>query len=333
VTEAEVGAPIVSSLEVVSLGRTPDGIETVMDRQAYDAGAVFLINRVKWHTSFEAPIESGVMKMAAIGLGKLEGAKIYHRHAIRLGLGNVVRMVGRHMLATGKIVGGLALIEDAYHDTGQVTALSAADMESEETKLLEVARSWTARILFDEVDVLIVDEVGKQFSGVGMDSKIVNRHPYGGVNPWPWAARVTRIYVRDLSPESYGNAIGIGMADLISERLYKSIDWHATRVNALTAGNFASIRTPIRAANDSEALELLAVAVGRDDPRDVTLVWIRNTLEMDRILASENLLAGARGRSDIERAGEPIDWEFDGDGNFAGGYDGYATPRSLLHLA
>jgi hypothetical protein len=158
-----------------------------------------------------------------------------------------------------------------------------------------------------------------------MDSKIINRHPYGGVNPWPWAARVTRIYVRDISSESYGNAIGIGMADLISERLYRSIDWKATRINALTSTNFASIRTPIRAATDREALELLAAAVGRDNPRDVTLVWIRNTLEMARILASENLLEGARGRSDIERAGEPVAWEFDAEGNLAGGYERFAS--------
>ena len=325
VNEPEVGCPIVSSLEVLSLGRTSEGIEVFMDRKAYEADAVFLVNRVKWHTSFEAPVESGVMKMAAVGLGKLEGAKSYHRHGVRLGLGNVIRSVGRHVIASGKVLGGLAVIEDAYHSTGQVTALTAAELDTHEPKLLELARSWTARILFDEVDVLIVDEIGKQISGVGMDSKIVNRHPYGGYNPWPWAARVTRIYLRDISSESYGNAIGIGMADVISERLYRSIDWHATRVNALTATNFACIRTPIRAATDREALELLAPAVGRENPSEVTVVWIKNTLEMGRILASENLLAAARGRNDIEQAGAPVEWEFDGEGNLAGGYERFAA--------
>jgi hypothetical protein len=325
ITEAEVGCPIVSSLDVVPLGRTAEGIETFMDRTAYEAGAVFLINRVKWHTTFEAPIESGLTKMAGIGLGKLAGAGNYHRHAVKMGLGNMVRAVGRHVLASGKVIGGLAVLEDAHHGTAQVTALRAEQLETEEPKLLDLSRSWTARILFDDVDALIVDEMGKQISGVGMDSKIVNRHPYGGVNPWPWAARITRIYVRSLSPQSYGNAVGIGMADLISERLYESIDWTATRVNALTASNLSAIRTPLRVATDREALDILAATVGRRDASEVTVVWIRNTLELGRILASENLVDSARGRADIERAGEPVDWEFDGAGNLAGGYERFAA--------
>ncbi|HET8549804.1 MAG TPA: hypothetical protein VFL57_17465, partial [Bryobacteraceae bacterium] len=299
----------------------PEGIETFMDRTAFEAGAVFLINRVKWHTTFEGPIESGITKMAAIGLGKLAGAGNYHTHAVRLGLSGVILAVGRQVLASGKVIGGLAVLEDAHHATAQVTALRAEEFLREEPKLLEQARSWTARILFDDVDVLIVDEIGKHISGVGMDSKIINRHPWGGVNPWPWAARIARIYVRDLSRLSYGNAVGMGMADVISERLYQKIDWAATRINAVTASNLFAIRTPLRVATDREALDILAATAGRIERSEVTVVRIRNTLELERILASENLLDTVRGRTDIERVGEPVEWDFDAAGNLAGGFE------------
>ena len=324
VTEETAGCPIVSSLEVVSLGRTPDGIDTWADRCAWETGAIFLVNRVKWHTTFEAPLESGLMKMAAIGLGKLEGASQYHCHVTRLGFGAVIRSVGRHVISTGRLLGGLAIIEDAHHDTGLVAALPAAEIEQREEELLALARSWMARILFDEVDILVVDEMGKQISGVGMDSKVINRHPYGGANLWPWAPRITRVYVRSLSPQSYGNAVGVGMADMISDRLYKAIDWNVTKVNAFTASNLSAIKTPLRAANDREALETLSRVVGRFADADVTCVWIRNTLELSRIVATENLL-GAAHSGDIEPAGSPVEWEWDRDGNLAGGLDRVAA--------
>lgn len=320
VTEAEVGCPIVSSLDVVPLGITPEGIETWMDRHAFESDGVFLINRVKWHTTFVAPIESGLVKMAAVGLGKLQGAANYHRQAVRLGLGEVMRAAGCHVLASGKVLGGLAVLEGACHETAEVVALRSSEIDAEEEKLLLRVQSWMPRILFSDVDVLIVDEVGKHISGVGMDSKVVNRHPYGGANLWPWAPKILRIFVRDLSSLSYGNAIGIGMADVIPERLYQKIDWPATRVNAETASNLTSIRTPLRVANDAEALELLAKVVGRQDPREVTCVWIRNTLELGRIAITENLPE----TQGVQRTGPARNWEFDSDGNLAGGFDGVA---------
>jgi hypothetical protein len=325
VTEAEVGCPIVSSLDVVTLGTTPEGIETYIDRNAFESDGVFLVNRVKWHTTFDAPIESGLLKMAAIGLGKLQGATNYHRHAVRLGLGEAIRAAGRHVLASGKILGGLAVLEDAHHDTAKVEAVTAARMEQEEEQLLALTRSWMARILFDEVDILMVEEMGKHISGVGMDSKVINRHPWGGVNPWPWAPRILRVYVRDLSPLSYGNAVGIGMADMISERVHEKIDWNVTKVNALAASNLFAVRTPLRAGTDREALEILSKAVGRADASEVTCVWIRNTLELSHIVATENLLPAMSGRSDMKAIGLPCEWEFDGQGNLAGGLDRVAA--------
>ncbi|MDZ4796877.1 MAG: hypothetical protein SGI92_01845 [Bryobacteraceae bacterium] len=318
ITEATVGCPVVSSLDVVELGRTPEhGIPAFMDRNAFESDGVFLVNRVKWHTTFEAEAESGLLKMAAVGLGKLHGAGTYHRNAVRLGFGTVMREVGRHVIASsGKVLGGLAVLEGAHHETADVVALRAGEIDAQEPALLRRVLEWMPRILYREVDVLLVEEVGKHISGVGMDSKVVNRHPYGGGNLWPWAPRIFRIYVRNLSPLSYGNAIGIGMADVIPERLYEQIDWHATKVNAVTASNLTAIRTPVRVGSDREALELMARVVGRDRVQDVTCVWIRNTLELSRILVTENL-----GVVDgVERAGPARAWEFDEAGNVAGGF-------------
>jgi hypothetical protein len=312
VTEQSMACPVLSSIETVSMGNTPEGIETYLDRNAFESDGVFVVNRVKWHTSFEAPIESGLMKMAAVGLGKVQGATNYHRHGLRLGLGNVVLSVGRHLLASGKILGGLGLVEDAHHQTARVAALPFAGLEEAEAQLLLLARSWMARISFDEVDILLIDEVGKHISGTGMDSKVINRHPYGQVNPWPWAPRVMRVHVRDISPLSYGNAVGIGMADTISERLYQRIDWHATKVNSLAASNLTAVRTPLRMANDREAMETLAGAVGRADPAEVTYVHIRNTLELTNIHVSENLLPGP---DNVEATGPAVPVTFDTEGN------------------
>lgn len=317
ITEATVGCPVVSSLDVVELGRTPEhGIPTFMDRTAFESDGVFLVNRVKWHTTFEAETESGLLKMAAVGLGKLQGAAMYHRNSVRLGLGTVMREVGRHVVATsGKVLGGLAVLEGAHHETADVVALKADEIDAREPELLRRVLSWMPRILYPEIDVLLVEEVGKHISGVGMDSKVVNRHPYGGGNLWPWAPRIFRIYVRNLSPLSYGNAIGIGMADVIPERLYQQIDWNATKVNATTASNLTAIRTPVRVGSDREALELISRVVGRDKVQDVTCVWIRNTLELGSMLVTQNL-----GVVDgVEVTGPATPWQFDTAGNVVGG--------------
>lgn len=313
VTESAMGCPIVSSLETVGLGHTPEGIEVRVDRAAWESDAVLLINRVKWHTTFDAAIESGLMKMAAIGVGKLHGAQEYHRNIVRMGFEAVIRSVALHVLATGKIAGGLAILEDAHHQTSAVRAVAAQRIEEVEAELLAEAKAGMPRLLFPEIDILIVDEIGKHISGVGMDSKVINRHPYGAVNPWSYLPRILRVYVRELSPKSYGNANGLGMADMISERLYDAVNWETTKVNALTACNLPSIRTPLRARSDAEALRILGAAVGRREISEVTCVWIRNTLELTHILATENLLAGAP--DGVKAEGTPQAWEFDGAGN------------------
>ncbi len=316
ITEETMGCSVVSSLDVVSLGRTPEGIEVFMDRNAYDSDGVMLVSRVKWHTDFVGDIESGLFKMMAIGLGKFAGAQRYHTYAYKLGLERVIRIVGRHVLASGKILGGLAILEDANHNTAQVTALSAEEMEEREKELLRLVKSWMGRIPVD-LDVLILDEIGKNISGAGMDTKVVNRGVDGQYNPWPATSRIERIFVRDLSDLSYGNGMGLGLADVVSDRLLPKIDWNATQINSLTASTPADSRTPIHFATDRECLERIAPTVGKCDPIGVTYGWIRNSLDLGLIGLSENLRCEIGENPNLEILGAPRPIEFDSEGNLA----------------
>ena len=302
ITEQSIGCPVVSRAEVVSLGKTDEGIEVFMDAEAHAADAVMIVARVKWHTSFSGRIESGLMKMMAIGLGKFAGAQQYHTHAQRFGLEHIIRAVGRRVLQSGKMIGGLAILEDAHHNIARLDAVPADGMEQREEGLLAQAKSWMPRLPCD-LDVLIVDEMGKNISGTGMDAKVVNRGPDGESNPWPGLPSIGRIFVRDLAARSYGNAMGIGMADVTHDRLVRRIDWEPTRVNALSAGRPSRVRVPAHFASDRECVQWVAATAGKVDPADVTFGWIRNTLELDRLVISPNLRAQIEGQLqvDVER--------------------------------
>ena len=312
ITESGVGCPIVSQLEVVSLGKTADGIEAFMDRTAYDASGVMLVGRVKWHTDFAGKIESGLFKMMAIGLGKFAGAQRYHACAYRLGLEHVIRSVGRQVLASGKILGGLAILEDAHHHTAKLDAVPVEEMEAREEANLELVKSWMARLPVD-ADVLILDEIGKNISGAGMDTKVANRGVQGQYNPWP-GPKFERIFVRDLSDLTYNSGVGMGMADVVTDRLVNRIDWEPTWINSLTANTPAAIRTPIHFPTDREAIERIAPTVGKIDLSEVTYAWIRNTMELGRFALSENLRAEIENNTTLEIE-STVDFEFDGQQN------------------
>jgi hypothetical protein len=228
------------------------------------------------------------MKMMAIGLGKFAGAQNYHTHAQRLGLEAVIRSAGRQVLQSGKMIGGLAVVEDAHHHTAHLEAVPAQRIEQADEELLERAKSMMPRLPCD-LDVLVVDEMGKNISGTGMDAKVVNRGPAGEYNPWPGLPAIRRIFVRELHPLTYGNAMGIGMADVTTDRLAQQIDWEPTRVNALSASVPSRIRLPAHFSDDRACLTWIAATAGKTDPDRVTFGWIRNTLALDRIAVSENL--------------------------------------------
>jgi hypothetical protein len=313
ITEASMGCPLISQLEVVSLGKTSDGIEAFMDKVAYDADGVMLVGRVKWHTDFAGKIESGLFKMMAIGLGKFAGAQRYHSYAYHVGLEHVIRSVGRQVLKSGKILGGLAILEDAYHNTAKIDAVPVEAMEAREEENLALVKSWMATIPMD-LDILIMDEIGKNISGAGMDTKVANRGVQGQYNPWPNTPKFQRIFVRNLSEHTYNSSVGMGMADVVTERLVKRIDWEPTWINSLTANTPAAIRTPIHFPTDRECLGRIAPTVGRLALDEVTYGWIRNTMELTRLAVSENVRGEVEKNAMLEIEAT-IECEFDGTGN------------------
>jgi hypothetical protein len=313
ITEQSTGCPVVSGPDVISLGMTGDGIEVFMDAAAHGADAVMIVARVKWHTTFTGRIESGLMKMMAIGLGKFAGAQKYHTHAQRLGLEHVIRTAGRRVLQSGKMIGGLAIVEDAHHNTAKLDVVPAECMEQRDEENLTLAKTWMPRLPCD-VDVLIVDEIGKNISGTGMDAKVVNRGPSGEYNPWAGMPSIARIFVRELDPQTYGNALGIGMADVTTDRLVNQIAWEPTRVNALSSGMPSRIRVPAHFVDDRACLRWVSATAGKLDTAEVTYGWIRNTLELGRVAISENLRAQIEGKPHVEVDGE-IDVMWDERGN------------------
>jgi len=294
ITERSMVCPIKSSMDVVSLGHTKDGIETVMDRNAYRSSGVFLINRVKWHTDFVGSIESGLAKMATVGLGKQIGAENYHRVAFSgaMSMGDVVQNASRHIFASGKVLGGLAVGEDSHNNTAIVRAILAKNILKDEAKLLETIKSWKADIPVHELDVLIVDQIGKNFSGPGMDPKVINRNSvtgatnyiHNGTTPW-----IGRIYIRSLDPRSLGNAMGIGMADIAHINVIHKMDLNTTVINATTAQIPKVASLPIHAASDRACLDKIITNLTAD-PKNVRIGWILNTMTLGEVWLSDNLI-------------------------------------------
>ncbi len=310
-----MGAPVKSSLEVVQVGTTPEGIDVSMDRRAFESDGVMLCGRIKWHTDFEGSLESGIHKMMAIGLGKWAGAKRYHSWALRIGMDQVIRSVGASVLGTGKMLGSLAILEDAHHNTAEVRALGAEGMADQEERLLQRVKSWKPNLPAKEIDLLILDEIGKDISGAGMDTKVVNRGGPGGPNSWTGVPAVNRIFIRNLSGNTYGNAIGMGLADIAHDRLVRQVDYPATWVNALTSSVTSPGFTPLHYPTDRECIERVLATCGKIDTSECTVAWIRNTLQLSRLLVSENLLPGLAANPAIQVLGPPAALPFDSAGD------------------
>jgi hypothetical protein len=317
INEQTMSCPVISQLEVVSLGKTEDGIEAFMDRIAYASDGVMLINRVKWHTNFSGAIESGLFKMMAIGVGKFAGAERYHTHAYRMGMVRMIRSVGRQVLKSGKILGGLAILEDAHHNTAKLEAVPVEVMEQREEENLALVKSWMGKIPMD-LDILMIDEMGKDIAGSGMDPKVINRPSGPGDVPNPNLHTFERIFVRDLSPASQNNGVGLGRADVVTDRLVNQLDWNAMYINALTASATVGVRMPMHFPCDRECLERMMPTVGKFDMADVTIGWIRNTLELAELGLSENLKAEIDKDSTLEILGPACELEFDRNGNIVG---------------
>ena len=284
VDEATVGAPIRSSMDVVLVGQTPSGWPVYCDRLAFEADWIVVMNRVKPHTAFKASIESGLMKMMAVGLGKRRGAETVHRR----GLAEGVVEFGRVILARAPIGIGVAIVENSDDETYELAVVPPTEFEETDRHLLALARDLLPRLPFDDLDVLVVREMGKNISGTGMDSNVIGigRRIGGSHKP-----EVARLVVLDLTEESHGNALGVGLADLTTRRLVDKIDLRATYTNVITTGFFGSAKLPMILESDQEAL---AVALTGYDPATVRLAVIKNTLELEEMAISEGLLEAAR---------------------------------------
>ncbi len=312
VTPETVKAEIRSSMETVTLGTTLEGFEVFMDRNAWGAESVLVMNRVKPHTDFSGKIESGLLKMMAVGMGKVDGASQVHRWGWKYGNETVIRAMSAKVLASGKILCGLAVIENELHQICAVRAARPEGIVAQEEEALQMARPLVPRIPFSKFHLLIVNEMGKNISGAGMDTKIVGR---GVELPSGAAPEIGLIYVRDLTAESEGNAVGIGLADLMHERLYRKIDLQKTYINARTAMHPPMARLPIYLPSDREALDLAWGALGSPSPEEQRAVWIRNTLNLDRLAVSEFLAREGAPASGWRLTPESSLPQFDPDGN------------------
>lgn len=310
ITAGHCGCPIRASMETVVLGTTEDGVPVHFDRHAHGADHVFVVGRIKPHTDFDGAVESGLLKMMMIGLGKHEGAKVAHRAVQDLGFDRIVRTWGRLVLARAPILAGLGVIENARDKTAKVEAVRAADFETREAELLTLAKSWMPRLPLDHVDLLIVDEIGKNISGAGMDTNIINRKPTLAL-PVPV---IKKIFLRDITPLSYGNASGIGLADITTDRMVSKVDWRVTLINSATSGWLKSASRPPTQPDDRSALDVVLRTIGMVEPPAAKVVRIRNTLHLYVCEVSEACLPELAGRRDIEVLSPPAEMRFDADG-------------------
>ena len=277
------GVPIRSTMEVVPLGGN-----AFMDRFAFDADGVIVINRVKPHTSFHGRYESGLMKMLAVGLGKHTGAAAIHRLGVP-GLREEMPVVARQVLATGKILFGVAIVENAYDETLALAVIPAAEIPAREPALLELARVNMPQLPVADVDVLVVDEIGKELSGTGMDTNVIGRLRIAGEGE-PASPRIKRIVVRDVRGDS---AYGIGLADVTTRRLVDNVNWKITQTNVETSGFIERGKLPVVMETDEQAVEW-ALPAG---PR---VMRIPNTLRLEWLLVSESIRQEIAGRNTIE---------------------------------
>jgi len=315
VTEDFVGAPIIASMEVDLLGHLPEGLPVYMDRVAHGADGIIVVNRIKPHTDYSGEIESGLSKMIAIGMGKHEGAIAIHSWGIH-GLRDLIPEAAKFSVAHAPILGGLAVVENAYDEVAQITFVPPEGIGNGlERDLLRQAKGLMPRLPWDVLDVLVIDQMGKNISGAGMDTNIIGRLRCEGQKET--AASITNVTVHDLTEESHGNSIGLGHADFTTTRLVNKIDTQSFYINGLTAGIIAvnAAKLPMVLNTDREAIAAAIRMAGRPDYTQIQLARIEHTLRLDYILASPNCLEHMRAGSDIEVLGEPQPFQVEADGS------------------
>ena len=311
ITEASAGCEILASMEVVQIGRLDSGLPVYIDKFAHAADGIVVINRVKSHTCFHGPSESGLVKMITIGLGKQKGAESCHAYSFKNMAENILAM-SQILLARMPILFGVATVENAYDRVAEVVAVPANELVETDRMLLVKARACMPKFMFDQFDVLIVEQIGKEISGDGMDPNITGRYcsPYASGGP-----DITRIVVLDLTELTHGNANGMGAADFTTRKLADKIDFPLSYVNSLTANLPSTVRMPVVLDDDRDAI-LAAVKTGcARDLAQSRVVRIKDTLHMSEIFISEAMLPEARANPAIEVLSSPAELMFDASGN------------------
>ena len=315
VTRETVGAPVRSTMDVVRIGETDDGIPVYLDRLADEADFIIPINRIKKHTDFSHELESGVMKLLTIGLGKQKGAEHYHQAVFQYGFPRVLFSVARSILENASVLFGVGTIEDAFARTARIAVMGPDEIEEQEKKLLALSKAMTAGLPFEDVDILVIDEMGKEISGAGFDTKVVGRIGLPLKAEEPESPRVKRIIVCDLTDESEGNAAGVSNADFITRKLHDKMDAHITMVNCLTSCDPEAIKIPMPMESDRAAIEMASQCVGLIPPEDLKIIRIRNTLRLEEVEVSTAYMEEIEHRTDLETLGAPRPLDFDNAGN------------------
>ncbi|MGE0886716.1 MAG: DUF2088 domain-containing protein [Blastocatellales bacterium] len=309
INEETMGCPVRSSMEVVEIDNGGLELPLFMDKQAYESDGVILINRIKPHTAFHGDYESGLVKMSVIGLGKERLASAIHSFGI-YGLKTLMPKAGRRILAMGKILLGVGIVENAYDETAIIEAMTPDEILRREQELLAIAKGLLPSFPVNDIDVLVVDQIGKNISGSGMDPNIIGRMRIRG-EPEPESPAIKSIVITDLTDVSHGNACGIGLADVTTRRLADKVDWQATYMNGVTSGFYEHFMMPIVAATDAQALEW-GVRASHDPHKPKKIVRIKDTLHLGEMYVSDAALEEVRDK--VEIISEPISL-FDREGS------------------
>ena len=312
VTEEFCGAPIRSSMETVEIGETARGVPVFMDRIASEADGVVLVNRIKAHTDFRAEVESGLLKMASIGLGKHAQALALHGYGVE-GIRDFMVEVGEEVLDSGHVLFGLGIVENAYDEPATIEAIPTGEIPTRERELLRGYMDIMPVLPISDIDILYVDALGKNYSGTGMDTNVIGRFRILGVEE-PGSPDVKYLIVGDVSEESHGNALGVGLADLTTERLAEKVDRGAMNANVITSTFVERAKVPMVLSTDREAVETAVRCNWGVPPEETRFVRIANTLHLEHLYVSENLVEEALANSDAEVVSEPQELRFDADG-------------------
>ena len=311
VTEEYTGAPIKAPMETIQVGETEDGVPVFFDQYAFEADHVAVVGRIKPHTDFVGEIESGLHKMMLIGLGKHKGAALYHQAIVHYSFDRIIRSVGQTVIDQCGVLMGLGLVENQYDRTAMIKGVGADEFVEREKELLILAKKWMPRLPFDQVDLLIVDEIGKNISGAGMDTNVVGRKFHDNHAAEKELPKVTRILVRGLTEETHGNASGIGTAEYAHKRAIEEMDREITYINCMTGNHPSGAHIPLYFDSDRICIDRALETVGLVEPENAKVLRIHNTLELGELLVSEVYMPEIEKREDLEIVTSAEEMAFD----------------------